>query len=375
MNQRLAALKFISRCLTEDIGAEAIERLKLEIRSGRLSWGVVVGLANDHLLAPALWVALIKKGLAEEIPEDLSSYLRELHVLSKERNAHLQTQLLETVKQLNRINIVPVLLKGAAHLVRDIYGDSGVRIMTDIDLLVPRDELEKGLDALQQLGYRAEDGKVFYGDPHHHHCAPIFRPGDYGALELHRDVLDNRFRQILPVNVALAQTEPLELDGASMKVLSPTHRVLHNIVHSQLVDRNYAEGVLPLRSLHEVVTESRANRDRFDWSYVRTVMESHNRGDVLDTYLYLANRLFKLPRPGGTRRKAKSLLYFMRCQMQTGWPWLDVWGRRIGSLSAENMYRVYGCQRGWLPVNRARLLLLKDWLRTHWLATKNGETS
>jgi hypothetical protein len=371
LNQRLAALKFISHCLTDNAEAEAVRRLRTEIHAGCLSWESVVGIANEHLLTPALWVALNNKGLAEEIPEDLGNYLRELHHLSKERNQHLQTQLLEAVKQLNSIGIVPVLLKGALHLVADLYGDSGIRIMTDIDLLVPKDELEKSLDVLHQLGYRGEDSEGIF-DQHHHHCAPLFRPGDYGAMELHHDLLMKGFRQILPVEVALAQSEPLEFNGASMKVLSPTHRILHNILHSQLIDRHYPEGVLPFRSLHEVVTESNASRNRLDWSYIRKVMESNKRGNVLDSYLYMAHRLFKLPLPGGGRRKMRSLLYYTRCQMQTGWPWLDVWGHRIGRLSADNICRAYGCRRGWLPVNRARLYHIKSRLAAYRHDSKIG---
>lgn len=261
MNQRTTALKFISSCLSNNDRPQAIADLRMAIRSGMLPWEVTVGLANDHLLTPALWVMLNRKGLTEELPDELRDYLRELHKLSKERNTHLQAQLLEAIQQLNSIEIVPVLLKGAMHLVSNIYADTGMRIMSDIDLLVAREDVDNCLTALHKLGYQSEPDSEHDYPENHHHCAPLFRPGDYASLEIHRELTEGA-AETLPAQLALAQAEPLLFRGLSMKVLSPAHRALHNILHSQITDHNYSTGRIPLRSLHEVVTESNARQTR-----------------------------------------------------------------------------------------------------------------
>jgi hypothetical protein len=357
MNQRIAALRFITSCLSEDGRPEAISSLRAEIGSGKLSWEAVVSLANDHLLTPALWVTLNRKGLVEELPDDLCHYLRELHQLSKERNAHLQTQLLEAVQQLNSINIVPVLLKGAMHLVSDVYSDTGVRIMSDIDLLVAREDVDKCLTALKELGYQTEPDSEHDYPEHHHHCAPLFRPGDYASLEIHREPMEGA-AEILPAKLALAQAEALLFRGHSMKVLSPAHRALHNILHSQMTDRNYSAGRIPLRSLHEVVTESNTYGDRLDWSLLRMLLQGHNR-KILRTYLYLAHRLFGMPHPSAIRIVPDCHLYYLRCYAQFGWDWADAWGVRAGRFSVDRIRKRYACKENWMAVNRARLQELK----------------
>jgi len=158
-----------------------------------------------------------------------------------------------------------VLLKGAMHLVSDIYADPAVRIMSDIDLLVAREEVETCLTALHELGYQSEQGSEHDYPEYHHHCAPLFRPGDYASVEIHRELMEGA-AEILPAQLALAQAEPLLFRGLSMKVLSPAHRALHNILHSQITDHNYSTGRIPLRSLHEVVIENNVYGDRLDWS-------------------------------------------------------------------------------------------------------------
>jgi len=360
MNPQITALKFISRCLNDDARPGSIAALRTAIHSEPLSWEAVVSLANNHLLTPAMWVVLNKKNLTVELPDGLRDYLRELHQLSKERNAQLQTQLLEAVRQLNHIDITPVLLKGAMHLVTDLYGDSGARIMTDIDLLVPRDKIDECLTTLHGLGYEADEdiNNDYHED--HHHCAPLFRPGDYGSLEIHRSLTESPTVDILPTEIGLAEAQPLEFQGLSMKVLSPTHRLLHNILHSQLVDHNYADGIIPLRSLHEVVTESSANQGSVDWPIIQSRMEQHNRGEALGAYLYMAHTLFGMSFPETMGKTLSSRLYYQRCCAQLSWRWANEWGLRLGRYSADTIRKRYGCGNGWIAVNRARLRLLKD---------------
>lgn len=357
MNQRIAALKFLTSCLSDNDRPEVISGLRTEIHSGKLPWEAVVSLANNHLLTPALWVMLNRKGLIEELPDDLCDYLRELHKLSKERNARLQAQLLEAIQQLNSINIVPVLLKGAMHLVSDVYADTGVRIMSDIDLLVARKDVDKCLTALHELGYQSEPDSEHDYPEYHHHCAPLFRPGDYASLEIHRELTEGS-AEILPAQVALAQAEPLVFRGLSMKVLSPAHRALHNILHSQITDHNYSAGRIPLRSLHEVVTESNAYGDRMDWSLLRMLLQGHN-SKVLRTYLYLAHRLFGMPLPKEIQIMPDCQLYYLRCYAQSGWDWVDAWGVRAERFSVDRIRKRYACKENWMAVNRARLQELK----------------
>ena len=369
MNPSLIALDFLTRALQDDPQVDN-DTLHTAIRSGQVPWEAVVSLANQHLLTPALWVALEHRGLAEELPEDLAHYLQELHRLSTERNRHLRQQLLEAARQLNSAGIVPVLLKGAKHLVTDMYRDPGIRIMSDIDLLVRRAEIPPAHEALQALGYRPlEDIHDDYHDEHHH-CAPLYREGDYGTLELHRGLAEKPFDRLLPLETALAALDPLEIEGARMTALSATHRLLHNLVHSQLIDHLYADGIFPLRSLHETVHEYRAAGA--DWPGIRAQMQQHRRVRAFDAHVFMAHRLFAMPLPPGIHPGLHGRLHYRRCRWQLAWRPAHEWGLRLGRYSADRMAERYGCGRGWLSVNRARLRrltgrvarLCSDWSRT-----------
>jgi hypothetical protein len=364
MNPRIKAFYFISRCLTRDARPASIAALRTEMQSAQLSWEAVVTLSNGQLVTPALWVALEKKGLTGELPGELRTYLGKLHQLNRERNAHLRAQLLEAVRQLNRINITPVLLKGGMHLVSDMYGDPGARIMSDIDLLVPRGETERCMASLQELQYKAEEDIDNHYHERRHHCAPLSRPGAYGFLEMHRDVLASPYDEILSTELALAEAEPLVLQGYSMKVLSPTHRALHNLLHSQLTDRNHHAGMLSLRSLHEMVTESAACHDTLNWSTICSLMARKNRSKILRTYLYQAHRLLGFSSPEGIQKTPDCWLNYWLCIAGLRWQLIESIGGRIQNYSACNIRRQYDCNDEWVPVNLGRLRRVKSKIST-----------
>lgn len=374
MKQAVAALRFITACLGDQRQVDHVSDLRKEIVTGNPAWETLVWLANNHLLAPALWAALVKMNLADELPADLQDYLQELHRLNTHRNARLQAQLLEAVQQLNNAAIVPVLLKGAVHLVTDIYDDRGARMMTDLDLLIPPEYMDRALDALHVLGYRANAGDVVSFEDHRH-CTPLFRPGDFGALEVHHQLVSDRIADTLPTSVALAQAKSVAFRGLSIKVLSPTHRVMLNILHSQIIDQHHARGVIPLRSLHEVAAETAAASVPLDWAAIAEPMVDRGWKRILTSYCYLAHRLFGAPLPHDIRVNAFDRLYYLRVCGQLRWQWLDVLAHRLQRSSRENMQRRYGCRDDWLSINHMRLLDAKKRLSNRLARSSNSHQS
>jgi hypothetical protein len=165
--------------------------------------------------------------------------------------------------------------------------------------------------------------------------------------------------EILAADEALAGARSVSFNGLAMKMLSPTHRILHNVLHSQLVDAHYVHGVIPLRSLSEVMIEDRRSPVPPDWSWIRSRMVDQRKGQVLGAYLYMANRLYRMPYPAGVRSTPGSYVHFLRCCGQLAWDWFDIWGLRVGRLSADNIRRLYGCDNGFIALNHARLRHLR----------------
>jgi hypothetical protein len=330
VNARLAALDSLSSCLRVGKTTEHVAALERDITEERIEWSGVISLASARLLSPTLWVELHRHGLLDSVPAEVASYLGEVHRLNTLRNRRLQAQLTELLHKLNATGIEPVLLKGAVSLYAINYDDPGSRMLTDIDILVPRQKAIECWHLLISLGYvPVNDGGDY---SHHNHLEPLSRAGEYAVVEIHRDVLRSTVTgRLFGVSLTQAETEQITryvnnsaerivVDGAVARVPSPTARVMHCLLHAALSEFNaYRSGTLPLRSLYELSLLVTLFGDEIDWDLIRNFLKSGRKPQMLQAWIYLAHRLFGCALPPGWEATPRALSHYLRCRLQARW--------------------------------------------------------
>ena len=215
------------------------------VRSASLDWMLILEIANEQLLTPALWSALHNSSGAALLPADAREYLAALHRLNGKRNDTLRIQALQLIGGLNEAGITPVLLKGGLALFDGPYADPAARMMRDLDVLVPAGSLEKAIAALEQLGYRL----IRRYEAGHHAVGDFARSGDPGSVDLHTELIDQRY--VLPASEVQARAMLKEVRG--VRYLSPcaTDRVMHNLLHAQIhFLGNFYRGELQLQQVY-----------------------------------------------------------------------------------------------------------------------------
>ena len=130
------------------------------------SLNYLVGRSNQSMVSGSLWARLHTEEFADALNLDVREYLESFHELNRKRNTKFLNVLLETIGALNRVEIVPMPIKGAAHLLSELYADRGERYLSDLDLLIPEEEMDRAVAAIQALGYReAVDSGFDYCPP------------------------------------------------------------------------------------------------------------------------------------------------------------------------------------------------------------------
>lgn len=361
MNQRLAALDFITACLSIRATPEYNEILHSTIVSGCLDWPTVFAMANTQKITPALWVALRNRKLVESLSAEAREGLFKTYLLNTLKNKSLREQAIKLVGQFNTIGVEPVLLKGGAALFVKTFDDPGSRVMVDLDILAPHESAEECWNTLRTLGYLPiEDNPHFHVDyqGRHHHLRPLYRPGEYGTIEIHRHALPNSAARILPTALIWEQSEPVVNDlGIVMRVPSPTHRVLHNLLHSDLINQTYARGQISLRSLHELVIMQALYQERIDWKAIRQQMDRGGQVQVLHASLYLAHRWFGSPMPDHMRPTFSAVVHYARTGLQARWNWLNEFVERLFWFSTPSICERYDCDNSLWPVTKGRIRL------------------
>ena len=179
---------------------ENLKKIKSLIALVR-DWDYFRKLANSHGVAALVWHNLEKYNLLNGIPEKVASYLRGTLMISLSRNAFNAEVTGEVLRLLNKENIKTVLLKGLA-LENSVYGNSGLRQMSDVDILINREECIKARNILISNGYESLPVKslfheviiVYTGK----HLPSLIKNG--ASVEIHHELFggkDNKMTKML----------------------------------------------------------------------------------------------------------------------------------------------------------------------------------
>jgi Uncharacterised nucleotidyltransferase len=240
---------------------------------------LLIDVSSRHLVTPAL--AWSTRGM--RMPAELRDYLDAVLTLNERRNQTLRAKLEQLVAALNAIDIEPLLLKGAAYLADNLYPALGIRLIGDLDLLIPPGREADALAAAESIGYK-KGGREFE-DMAAHHLPSLTQARSGVSLELHTALTEPQYNAIVPPDWISQESRLAPMAGLSARVPSPSCAVTHIIVHDQLHHRGFRSGEFDLRQLLDLaLMRARYERD-IDWVDIERRFVSAGYGDALAIYL------------------------------------------------------------------------------------------
>jgi hypothetical protein len=250
----------------------------------QVSWELLIECSSLHNVTPALSWCLKDKAAR---PADVRSYFDAILSLNKTRNECIIDGLARVVTALNAIDIEPVLLKGVSHLVEGLYPALGLRVVGDVDILVPDERAKDAATALQGVGFCLS--KVNLPETHYHLAG--MRDSESGLyVELHTRVELND--AIISASWFREMTRPLPFRGLQIRLPEPTRSIGYNVLHSQLNHEGYQRSGFELRQLLDLAMIRARHESAIDWSELDHRFSAAGCGHVLATYLKFAETCF-----------------------------------------------------------------------------------
>lgn len=278
-----------------------------------VEWTSVIGLANQTLTTPAL-IDFVDK-FASMLPEDVCTYIRQIHRRNVLRNDRLVVQLEEAVVAMNGHAITPILLKGAATLATTPVGRRGLRLMCDLDILVQPKETEGAVAALRAIGYeiheQAPPGSQRW-------CVDLNRPRDVAAIDLQQSAPGPAYLYRGP-GLALSHCVPVPLGRGRVHIPKPTYQALTLIIHDQFQDDGYWLGDIDLRHLIEL-RDLNTSVGGLDWKEITSVVSGKLIQNAVETQLLALAALLGVEIPRPLRSRLIPRLQFMRQLAQARFP-------------------------------------------------------
>ena len=277
-----------------------------------VDWAAVIALANRTLTTGTLAQRQQVNG-SKALPQDVGDFLAAIQERALERDRRMRDQLAEAVACLNRVDIMPMLIKGAAMLAMPGVDARG-RILSDLDIMVPPSALARAGEALDRIGYvrqtQASDPSV----------AHIFaRSRDAGTIDLHYRLKTPRprfdFARLASYSV------PVDVGSGEALLPSPTAQALILVLHDQLKDRDYWRGLVDLRHVLDIAALARTP-EGIDWDLLDSWFPERQPKTALRTQLVTIEALLCIGVPPRLVKNWWPRLQHRRRMVQTDWPML-----------------------------------------------------
>ena len=278
----------------------------------RLAWASLIDIGTQQYVTPALAWCLRDKSF---VPADVRGYFKAVLLLNEQHNEKLLNGLARVAATLNQIDIEPVLLKGAAHLVERVYPAPGVRLVGDLDVLISEDRVTKAAEALQKIGFAIGGPTI----PQNHHHWPVLIDPETGAkVELHMSAVHRRSEHIIPVAEFHKNTRAVAFRGTRVRLPDATRSVAHSIIHDALDHEGYLRKTVELRQLLDLAMIRTKHESAIDWAELDRCFDAAGVGHVLAASLRFAERFFGLPVPRPVRLSERQRTARCRAERWSG---------------------------------------------------------
>jgi hypothetical protein len=219
-------------------------------------WDLLLRQSAAAQLQASLAALLAERGLLERIPPRAREHLAWAQMLAERHFQAVHWEVREIARALGALQLPVVLLKGAAYAVAGLPMARG-RLFSDIDILVPRDNLAEVEAALMLHGWAAHHHDAYdqrYYREWMHELPPMQHLRRQSLIDVHHAILPPTARAQPDSALLLAAARTAEGDaaGAPLLVLAPADLLLHSATHL-FYEGELAHGLRDLLDIHRLL--------------------------------------------------------------------------------------------------------------------------
>jgi len=266
-----------------------------EILSPDLNWAYFLQKTKDERVCSLIYKALSKIQDAEKIlPENILQDLRNIYYSTAKRNILIFQTLQEILQAFKKKGIRTIVFKGIV-LAESVYGDIAARSMSDLDILINRQDIKRADKVLEDFNYTRPFGvkdfskvsfnlyrnsilyKNFNGYPKYIHLYwHILNLCPYDKDILQKIDMDKIWREAVDIN----------LGGIKTRTFSLCHQLIYLCMHA--LNDSFRSLIL-LCDINEFL---RINKETLNWS--KLIEEAYLFGLSKYTYysLYVVSIFF-----------------------------------------------------------------------------------
>ena len=267
--------------LASRIDLESEDRTRMEdILKQDLNWPLIKRCSSHLGVSCLLYKHLSYEKYARYVPDEAMRFLKNRYRLESMKNLRLYGRITRILDSMNQANIPIILLKGA-FVAKWIYGDIGLRPMSDIDILCREEDVRMVKNKLIELGY-AYKKEAFFRTPFHEkvlaaqskHLPPFTEP-KAARVEVHINIFQEHSHNPKDMERLWEAAIPSRLNGRRFYYLSPEYQLLYlsHHLYGHIVSTGIA--LYWFCDIHEVI---KRYKDKIDWGLLWAMGDSLGAG-------------------------------------------------------------------------------------------------
>jgi Uncharacterised nucleotidyltransferase len=199
-------------CTRTRIDDSTTEQIKTLVKQD-INWQYLIQTAMRHGVMPLLYSSL-KKTCPESVPDAELNFLREDAQNNIYRNLILTQELVKVLRLFETHQIPALPFKGPL-LASSVYGNLSLRYISDLDILVSKENFQKAADLLVAQGYEYRQEANVRWESH-----LVKGDGTYN-IDLHSEIVPDHLSCSISKNYWWENTEPFSLAGLTVPNLLP----------------------------------------------------------------------------------------------------------------------------------------------------------
>ncbi|MEW6614163.1 MAG: nucleotidyltransferase family protein [Thermodesulfobacteriota bacterium] len=260
--------KLLLLCCQTEISGKDIDWL-IEIQRDKIDWDYFLEKARGEGISPLVFIRLPKVLINKNYtPKYVTDELRKDYYLSASKNTLIFNELRNILKVLNKAGLRVIVLKGAA-LAEMAYGNLALRPMSDVDLLVKKEDLFSINEHLEGIGYfpsdRSLDGIDFtstYLTTLDYRNASTNSPSFHIHWHFVNSTIPNdSYINNIKMEDIWQDAQKASVASVETLVMAPHHLIIHLSEHALRVTHSLSKLSL-LCDINEAIN---SYQDRLDW--------------------------------------------------------------------------------------------------------------
>lgn len=279
--QVLSLLDFLKERSTDNTPIKSTPSLEAE-------WTKWLACAGVQAVAPLLYFRIKENELETNVPDYILAQLQSTYHQNAARNLLFLHETKNVVEKLSSHNIPIILLKGG-FLSHAVYENPALRIMSDIDILIPLPNIQTSLEILYNIGYY----RVYPPWEETAYNVTLALQESPVLLEVHWELSSIANDPALPTSDIWKSTIQRPYMGVEFSSMEPINLLIH-LCHHAAIMHLYALGI---RALCDIDAVTRRYTNELDWKIIVSRAESWGLQRAVSLTLRLCWQYLETPLP------------------------------------------------------------------------------